>query len=244
MGYASISGRARVNAKDPQAFGVCQRCNQWYNRVNLHWQFDWRGAALQNLYLLVCDSCTDVPQEQLRAIVVPADPLPVLFPVVEPFEQDETNVRVASAPTVYDPVTGIPIPPSVVRVTQDGECRTTQPIGIPVGLDPDAIMPLSGTTAYGVPLNVISVTSAGGALVTVTCGSVHGLSTGAQIAAEGLSEREANGMFSVIVTSATAFTYETNREVASGNLLTSTSRLVTANVGLPYGYAEIPLTGT
>lgn len=91
MSYASQSGRARVNANNPEAFSLCQRCNIWWNYSSLTWQHDWRGNALQNLRILVCRECLDRPQEQLRAIVVPADPLPVPFTIVEPFVYDETE---------------------------------------------------------------------------------------------------------------------------------------------------------
>jgi hypothetical protein len=44
----------------------------------------------------------------------------------------------------------------------------------------------------------------------------------------------------VNVLTATAFTYMTARNVVSGSLLTPTSRMVTALVGLPYGSKTIP----
>src|SRR5580693_3923349 len=68
MPYASIAGRARANPSSPRAFAVCDRCGIWYNHVDLQWQFDWRGASLMNLRLLVCRPCYDDPQQQLRAI--------------------------------------------------------------------------------------------------------------------------------------------------------------------------------
>ncbi len=89
MGYASISGRARTSVSRPRAFAVCDRCGTWNNHVNLQWQFQWQGTSLTNLRLLVCRSCLDVPNQQLRAIVIPADPVPVRFPRTEPFESDE-----------------------------------------------------------------------------------------------------------------------------------------------------------
>jgi len=244
MAYASQSGRARTSASNPQAFGVCQRCGFWYNHVDLRFQFDWRGASLQNLQILVCQPCYDVPTEQLRAIVVPADPIPIQNARVEPFLLDETDYRGVSAPTVYDPVTGIPIPNMVGRATIDGQDLTNQPMGIPTGLEPGAIMPLNGTVHYGVQLPVLSVISSAGYTVTVTCSSPHGLSTNSQVSVEGLSINQANGFYSVTVTTATAFTYTTNLPIAATSLLTATTRIVTANVGIPYGYAQIPQTGS
>jgi hypothetical protein len=64
--------------------------------VNLAWQYDWRGASLQNLKFLVCETCYDAPQEQLRAIVVPADPTPIVNARVQDFVVAETNTRYTS----------------------------------------------------------------------------------------------------------------------------------------------------
>ena len=105
MGYASQAGRARTSATNPQAYAICDRCGFVYNHVNLRWQFDWRGASLQNLRLLVCDTCYDVPQEQLRAIVVPADPMPIVNARVQDFVTAETNTRYTSGTSLV-PISG------------------------------------------------------------------------------------------------------------------------------------------
>lgn len=219
MAYASRSGRARTSLKRPQAFGVCFRCGLWYNRVDLRFQFDWRGTSLQNLYILVCDRCTDIPQEQLRAIQLPADPTPVYFPSVEQFESDETNYR-STLPIPIHPIVGIPEPvKTALRVTQEGQNRITQSIGCPEGLVQNAVMPYNGGLQkyFARPLSVLSVTSIGTATVTVTCSRAHGLQTGWQISVEGLIA--ANGFHSVTVLTATAFTYLTANNIPSGSLL-------------------------
>jgi hypothetical protein len=64
--------------------------------VDLRWQFDWRGTSLQNIRLLVCNQCTDEAQQQLRAIVIPADPIPVVNPRIQDFVTAETNNRYTS----------------------------------------------------------------------------------------------------------------------------------------------------
>ncbi len=89
MGYASQSGRARTSVRTPRAFAVCDRCGRWWNHHNLKFQFEWRGPTLMNIRLLVCAPCYDRPQENLRAIVVPADPVPIKNPRTEPFVDDE-----------------------------------------------------------------------------------------------------------------------------------------------------------
>jgi len=210
MSYASKAGRARVSAKNPQAQGVCDRCGIWYNLVDLQWQFDWRGTALQNLWLRVCGRCLDTPQEQLRAIQLPADPVPVWQPRPENFVADEVDLN--------------------------------QPIGVPTGLDQNAVMPYNGAVqkAFGVALPVLSVIANGTTTIFVTCSAPHGLNNDDQIAVQGLSDRNACGFFSVVMFTAVVFTYTTAKAVPAASLLTPTTRMVTCLVGLPLGSTQIP----
>lgn len=133
MGYASKAGRAQTSSRNPRAFAVCDRCGMWYNHDRLRWQFDWRGASIQNIRILVCDHCYDTPQEQLRAIVVPADPTAILNARVEAYAQDETNNRYTSGQNTVDPSTGIPVVGGNLRITQDSQDRVTQQTGEPPG---------------------------------------------------------------------------------------------------------------
>lgn len=241
MAYASRSGRARTSATNPSAFAVCMRCGNWYNRDDLEFQFEWRGTTLRNIYLLVCKRCIDTPQEQLRAIVLPADPTPIYFPSVEDFQADETNYRTLGAGHA-DPITGIPIPARDYRTTQDCQNRITQPIGAPTGLDPNAVMPYNGGVqkAFGRLLPLLSVQSNGTTYVSVTCFAVHGLQPGDQVAMQGLADGRACGFFTVTVPGATTFNYQTATIVPSASLLTDTTRAITALVGLPLGTETIP----
>lgn len=211
MSYASKAGRARVSAKNPQAKAVCDRCGIWYNLVNLEWQFDWRGTALQNLWLRVCRRCLDTPQEQLRAITLPADPVPVWQPRPENFDADEIPYN-------------------------------TGPIGVPTGLDQNAVMPYDGVVqkAFGVPVAVLSVISNGTTTIYVTCSAPHNLINDNQIAVQGLTDRNACGFFSIVMYTPIAFIYTTANPVAAGSLLTDTTRMITCLVGLPRGSAQIP----
>lgn len=243
-------GRARVSSRNPRAFGICDRCGLLYNHINLQWQYDWAGVSLINKRILVCDTCNDVPQSQLRAIVVPADPTPILNARVQDYATAETNTRATSGQNTTNSTTGIPVVNGDTRITQNDLVRVTQQTGeAPYGnnrqpgLDQNAVMPLQGTTAYAVSLSLISVISDGAGTISVTCSSPHGLSTGGQISVEGLSAVNANGFYSVTVTSATAFNYLANPVVAAGGLLTSTTKMVTANAGLPYNSSQIPQTG-
>lgn len=257
MGYASQQGKARVNSGSPEAAGICFRCGFVYSRRDLIFQYQWRGASLMNTYVLVCrQKCIDIPTEQLRAITLPADPVPIEFPSIQDFALASEDDRSLSAPTVYDPITGIPIPNTNIRVTQDGRLRSTQPVG-PArlnseapGLLQNAVMPLQGTVHYGVQLAIISVTANGTTFIAVTCSAPHGLVTDGQVSIEGLNTGSGhagtdhiNGFFSVIVTSATAFQYQSNVAIAAGSLLGPGTNIITCKVGLPRGYMQIPQSG-
>ena len=164
MGYASQQGRAKVSATNPQAAGICDRCGFVYNLVNLRWQYDWRGTSLQNIKLLVCNPCYDEPQQQLRAIVVPADPVPVANPRIQDFVTAETNNRFTSGGDTVDPTTNIPVIGGDNRITMDDNDRVTQTTGEPPGglnqepgTDPNA----PGSADPGLPYNFVEVPKTG-----------------------------------------------------------------------------------
>lgn len=81
-------GRAHINARAPSALGVCDRCGFLYNLIDLQNQVQWQGPRLQSIHAKVCDSCLDVPQEQLRTITIPADPMPVSDPRIESYNAE------------------------------------------------------------------------------------------------------------------------------------------------------------
>lgn len=164
MAYASRSGRARTSAKSPQAHAICDRCGFRYNHVNLKWQFDWSGASLVNRRMLVCNSCYDEPQQQLRAIVIPADPVPIQNPRIEYFVNAETNNRTTSGQNSVDPTTGLPVIGGNNRITQSNGNRVTQQTGeapggtnTQPGTDPNA----PGDSNPGLPYDNTSVPETG-----------------------------------------------------------------------------------
>jgi len=249
MGYASQSGRARTNAGNPQAHAICDRCGFRYNFVDLIWQFEWRGATLQNIKILVCNDCLDKPQENIRAIVIPGDPTPIVNARIEDFVGAATDNLAFSAST-KDPTTGLPVPSPNVLADQLGNNLVAQPIGpnpnnIGDGLEQAAVMPQFEATAYGVQLPVVSVIANGTTTITVTCSAAHGLSTNNLISVLGLTNNAATGFYNVTVTTATAFTYQISQitPIASGSLLGAKTRIVTAYLTLPYGFTLIPQTG-
>lgn len=156
-------GRARVSPRNPRAFGICDRCGFLYNHVNLQWQYDWAGASLINKRILVCNECNDVPQSQLRAIVVPADPVPIQNPRVQDYVTAEQNTRTTQGNTV-NAQTGIPVPGGDTRVTQDSNTRVTQQTGEPPGginQEPGTDANAPGNDDPGLPYNNTTVPKTG-----------------------------------------------------------------------------------
>lgn len=81
-----------VNRHSPRAQAVCDRCGRWWNRYKLQFQTEWYGARVQNTNFLVCDPCLDELQEQLRVIVLPADPTPIGNPRPERYTVDNNPI--------------------------------------------------------------------------------------------------------------------------------------------------------
>lgn len=87
-----LHGHARADRHKPRAWGVCDRCGFLYNKHELQWQYEWFGARTQNTNMLVCDRCLDDLQEQLRVIVLPADPTPIVNPRPEQYVSNNNPV--------------------------------------------------------------------------------------------------------------------------------------------------------
>lgn len=90
-------GHVRVNSRSPRAAGRCDRCGFLYNLSTLQWQYEYAGLRLQNLRILVCDECLDIPQRQLGAKPISPDPIPIPNARPEPFtltgfSYDESNI--------------------------------------------------------------------------------------------------------------------------------------------------------
>lgn len=79
------SGHARVSATNPRAIGVCDDCGFQYNLDTLRPKQQWAGMKLQTYNFLVCKRCWDIPQQNLRTIIIPPDPMPVFNPRPEQY---------------------------------------------------------------------------------------------------------------------------------------------------------------
>jgi len=242
MAYASRSGRARTSASSPQAFAVCDRCGIWYNHVNLRWQFDYRGATLQNIRLLVCNTCYDTPQSQLRAIVLPADPVPIINPRVEPYVWDSTDRRQVSGYNTTNVTTGIPVPMGDTRVTSldsvaTDNIRVTQQTGEPPGGNNQ----LPGTDPNAVTYkNVVNVSNNGSGLIRITVTVTSGMITNQRVIIKDvLGATAANGTWVITVIDKTHLDLQ---DSTFAGTYTSGGYVIN-NPSLPYGFDEIPKTG-
>lgn len=237
MAYASRSGRARTNATSPQAHGICDRCGFRYNHDDLSWQYDWAGASLINRGILVCSACLDTPQEQLRAIVVPADPVPILNPRIEYFSSYSTSERLTSQPSTTDALTGLPIPQGETRITQDDQTRTVQQTGEP----PFGLNQLPGTDPNAVTFRTITnAVDNGSGLIRLTVATTNGLITNQNITVgEVGGVTSANGNWKITVISNT----EVDLQDSTFAGTYTSGGYVVNNPSLPYNYTEVPRTG-
>lgn len=109
----------RVDPNNPEGAGECDRCGCWFQLVELQWQMQWSGTHLYNTGSLVCDGCLDIPQEQLRTIILPPDPLPLINARVPNFAYEEQTVRITEYNSPKNPPWGAG--PQMIRCLQNGE---------------------------------------------------------------------------------------------------------------------------
>ena len=241
MAYASQQGRARVSASAPQAAAICDRCGFVYNFVDLQWQHEWRGAALLNIRILVCRDCLDKPQEQLRAIVLPADPVPIINARVQDFDGAANDFLSTLQGATTDQRTGLPVPSQNVITTDAGNPMVRQSIGRPTGRQVIGQAPLVDRLTWAAILSPLSLASDGSKTVSMTFGVAQaGLATGSQVGVMGSADRLADGIFTVTQVTATLFRYVAATPIAANALLLPSTIIRTANIGIPRGAAAVP----
>jgi hypothetical protein len=108
---------------------MCDRCGFIYSHSDLQFQMDYAGAGLINKQMLVCNSCLDVAQEQLRVIVIPADPTPIQNPRPADFAAQRTDKRITIGPIETDPRTSLQTRTGDTRTTEDKNARIVQKNG-------------------------------------------------------------------------------------------------------------------
>ena len=128
MSIGQLTGFATVDVSDLDSFSTCDRCGQLYNHSDLVWDYQWYGFQLINKRLLVCKKkCADIPNQTLRAIVLPPDPIPIQNPRPGFYRQEEAQGE-GGVPTE--------ILPSGILFTESGlpiYTESGQPIEIDTG---------------------------------------------------------------------------------------------------------------
>lgn len=230
-------GRAKVNSRNPEAFAICDGCGFLYNHSELRWQFQWGGNKLVNLRQLVCRRCNDIPQTQLRAIVLPADPMPVMNPRVQNYQQASTDYRATSGQNTVNPQTGIPIPGNTLRITENDNYRVTQETGEP----PLGTNQLPGTDPNAITYRLISnATNNGSGLIRLTVNTTSGMVNNQNVTIRDVvGTTEANGNWKITIVNLTQIDLQ-NSSFANAY---SSGGYIVNNPALPYNFTEIPRTG-
>ena len=73
-------GRAYADPSNPRAWASCDRCADLVFRHALQAEVQWMGQSIKPTGFLVCDRCFDIPNESIRSITLPPDPVPVVNP--------------------------------------------------------------------------------------------------------------------------------------------------------------------
>lgn len=191
-----------------------------------------------NKRILVCPTCLDKPQEQLRAIIVPSDPVPIANPRVEYFVDYESNTRITSQTPTTDPTTGIPVPAGDTRITQDYNTRSTQMTGEP----PNGTNTLPGTDPNAVTYRTVTnAVSNGSGLIRLTLATTNGMITGQTVTVQdvgGVTAASGNWTITVINTT------QIDLQSSSFSGTYTSGGYVVNNPSLPYNFTEVPKTGT
>jgi hypothetical protein len=117
----------RVNPNYPEGAGQCERCGHWYNLRDLVWQYSWGGTRLYNTRVLVCTTgnrCYDIPNDQLRSLVLPPDPPSLLNARVPDFDYDNQTViltQFAPGSDIYSANPAWGAGPAMIMCDQTGE---------------------------------------------------------------------------------------------------------------------------
>lgn len=83
--------------------GVCDRCQFVWLLQELQYQYEFRGDALTNTRFRVCPPCMDKPYQGNRPVKLPADPVPLIDPRVEPLLAEENAGQGPFNPSPFTP---------------------------------------------------------------------------------------------------------------------------------------------
>ena len=174
--------------------------------------------------------------------MIPADPVPIVNPRVEPYAWDEIDRRQVSGYNTTNQSTGIPVQKGDTRVTTidddvPDQTRVTQQTGEAPGgknqkpgTDPNAV-------TYR---DIINVANNGIGIIRITVSVTLGFITGQRVIINDVvGVTAANGKWTITVINPNQFDLQnssfTGAYVSGGYVIN--------NPSLPYGFDEIPKTG-
>jgi hypothetical protein len=238
------TGRASVSTTNPRAFGICDRCGFLYNHHELQWQFDYRGAALINIRLLVCETCLDVPQNQLRNIIVPADPTPIMNARTEDYPTASTDFF--STVDNFRQISSASWTGSVVTLTLAGPL-TLPPINVGSTIIVSNVSPARYNGTYV----VVSSSNVGAYTVSFASSASGNIVSGGTVAT---NVDPITGLVRLtpqrVITEAGESIVNQSTGAPQGNLNETPGvpegfppELGGDDPGLPYGFVDIPSTG-
>jgi len=127
-----MSKHTKVDALNPQSAGQCDLCGRWWPLREMNFQSEWAGNRIFQFGSLRCWECLDVPNEQLRTIVLEPDPPPIFNSRVPFFSYEEQTVRIIEYNSPDNPPWGAG--PAILRANQNGETeRIIQYLPYPAG---------------------------------------------------------------------------------------------------------------
>ena len=174
--------------------------------------------------------------------MIPADPVPIVNPRVEPYAWDEVDRRQVSGYNTTSQSTGIPIQQGDTRVTTidddvPDQTRVTQQTGeAPYGTNQKP-----GTDPNAVTYrDIVNVANNGIGIIRVTVSVTSGFITGQKVIINDVvGVTSANGKWTITVINPNQFDLQnssfTGTYVSGGYVIN--------NPSLPYGFDEIPKTG-
>ncbi len=117
MAYLNARANVKVDPQNPRGYGECDYCGHFYNLETLEYQTEWMGAAIKRTGFRQCPECLDKPQEQLRTIVLPPDPIPLKDPRPDKYTDPAPNYPHNISCAVPVSYMGIPVSvlPPVIR---------------------------------------------------------------------------------------------------------------------------------
>jgi hypothetical protein len=229
MAFGDIQGRAKTNPHQPRAQAVCDFCGEHYMRIDLIDQMEFYGDVLTDTGYRACPRCISKPQPQLKPVILPEDPVPIVDPRVEVYSIPADQAVNPTAAAI-----------SSASVNNNGFLQFIGPQGVVIGnpvvlqfgvpnakITNEPVTELDPTQLFTVPTQVIASSKTGWGLPQP------------QLAFQG-GVIKTSGVGQLVMTPNTTRTYLLIYSPYAGMLAISQNG--TPTLGIPPGYWANPYT--